>query len=147
MPPLVSICVVVITLSVVAITVALIRALLRIDRATEQFTRLAAELHDWIIGAHQLTRDAHEVIESAQGVIAPIRRVAERFEALGRHAASVSETVLGEVESSMHTAVAVVRGVKAFTAHFTERKFRPSTSGRSATGERFPHERESAVQR
>lgn len=147
MTPLVSICVVVITLSVVAITVALIRALMRIERATEQFTRLAAELHDWTIGAHQLTRDAHEVIESANGVIAPIRRVADRFEALGLRAASLSGTVLGEVESSMHTAVAAVRGVKAFTGWFLERVSQRSASGRPATEERFDHERETAVQR
>jgi hypothetical protein len=147
MPPLVSISVVVITLSVVAITVALIRALLRIDRATQQFTRLAAELHDWTIGAHQLTRDAHEMIESAKGVITPIRRAAERFEALGLRTTRLSETVLGEVESSMHTAIAAVHGVRAFAANFLQRSSRRFTSGRPATEEGFPHERESAVQR
>jgi hypothetical protein len=109
MLPLVQICVVVATLAAVAIAVATVRAMVCVERATNQFTK------PW------------------RRVVAPIRRVVERFEPLGEGAADLSAAVLGEVEPPLRTAVAVARGVRSGTAYFLERLSHRFTHGRSAT--------------
>ena len=146
MTPLVSICLVAVTLSVVAIAVALIRALMRVERVTEQVGRLASELQEWTIGARQLTRETHEAMESLRGLVVPVRRVVDRFEALADRTAGLSEAVLGEVESPIRLVVAAARAVKSVTTTFMQHVFPRFSPGRSAAQEGFRHERESAVQ-
>jgi uncharacterized protein YoxC len=130
---LVQICVVVATLAAVAIAVATIRAMVRVDRAMDQFTQLTGKMQLWIVQANELTREARETVASVRGTIAPVRRVVERFETLGERAAGLSAAVLGEVESPLHTSVAVARGVKTGAVHLLKRWSHRFTHGRSAT--------------
>jgi uncharacterized protein YoxC len=133
MLPLIQICIVVATLAVVAIAVAMVRALRRVERASDRVSRLTHEIRQWTGQANELTREARETLASCRGVIAPIRRVAERFEALGVQTADLSAAVLEEVESPLRTAVAVARGVRSGTAHLLQRLSHRFMNGRAAT--------------
>lgn len=130
---LVQICVVVASLAAIAIAVAAVRVMYRVEIAAHEFSKMTGEIHQWIGQVNELTREARETVTSFRGVIAPIRRVADRFEALGDRAADLSSDLLGEVEAPIHTAVAVARGVKSVTAFFLERLSHRFTHGRSAT--------------
>jgi hypothetical protein len=133
MLPLVQICIVVATLAVVAIAVATVRTMIRVEKAADRHTQLTGEIQQWIVQANECTREAREAVASVRGVIAPIRRVADRFETLGGRAADLSAEVLGEVESPLRTAVAVARGVRSGTAYLLERLSHRFSHGRSAT--------------
>ncbi len=146
MTPLVSICLVVVTLSVAAIALAVVRALMRVERVADQLTRLAAELQEWTVGARRLTQETHEVIESVRGLVVPVRRVVDRFEVLAHRTAGLSEVVLGELEPPIRVVVAATRAVKSVSTHFIEHVLSRFSPGRTAAQEGFPHEPESAVQ-
>lgn len=121
----VEIAVVIACLAVVVIAIAAIAATASIRKATDQVSVLTAEVH-------QLTVEARETLASAREVIAPVRRVADRFESLAGHAADLSTSVLEDLSPPILTAVAVVRGVRAFTAYFMKRWSHRFTQGRSA---------------
>ena len=133
MLPLVQICIAVATLSVVVIAVAAVRAMYSVERATHRLAMLSVEVQQWIGRANQFMDEARETMASARGTIAPIRRVVERFESIGERTANLSAAVLGEIETPIHTAVAVARGVKSVTAFLMERWSNRITHGRSAT--------------
>ena len=137
---LIGICVVVASLAVVAIAVATVRAMYRVEMATDQISKLAGEIRLWVGQAGELTREARETVASARGVIAPIRRVVERFGALGEQTAELSAAVLAEVEPPLRTAVAVARGVRSGTADLLDRLSHRFNNGRAATHERSDDE-------
>ena len=130
---LVQIFAVIASLAVVVIAVALVRAMHRVEDATEQMSKLMVEVHQWVGEATEFTREARETVTSVRGLIAPVRRVADRFEALGERTASLTDAVLGEVEAPLRTAVSVARGMKSVTAYFIERLSNRFTHGRTAT--------------
>jgi hypothetical protein len=66
--------------------------------------------------ADELTREARETVASVREVIVPIRRVLDRFGALGERTADLSAALLEEVEPLLRTAAAVARGVRAGTS-------------------------------
>ena len=129
---LLEICAVVASLAVVAIAVAAVRAMRCIEKATEQLSELAGDIRKWMDQASEFTREARETVASVREMIVPIRRVAERFGALGERTADLSAAVLEEVEPLLRTAAAVARGVKAGTALLEQLSHR-FTHGRSAT--------------
>jgi hypothetical protein len=133
MLPLVQVCISLATLAVILIAVAAVRAMFCVERATHRLTLLSAEIHQWIGQANQFMGEARETMASARGAITPIRRVVERFESIGERTANLSAAVLGEIETPIHTAVAVARGVKSVTAFLLERWSNRITHGRSAT--------------
>jgi hypothetical protein len=133
MLPLVQICIVVATLAFVAIAVATVRAMLRAERATARFAQLTAEIRRWVIEASLLTRETQETVVLARAVIAPIGRVAERFETLGTRTADLSVSILEEVETPLRAAAAVARGLGSVAAHFLGSLSRRFTAGRAST--------------
>jgi len=126
-------CAVVVSLAVVAIAVAAIRTMSHVNKALDQVSKLTGEIQVWVGQIDTLTREARETVYSVRDVIAPIRRVVDRFEALGERTAGFSAAVLDEVEAPIRTAVAVIRGVRSMTAHFKERLSHRFTQGRAAT--------------
>ncbi len=112
----------------------------RVEKASDQVTTLTVEIQQWIDQAHELTREARETVSSVRGGVAPIRRVAERFETVAERAAGLSETVLAEAEPPLRTAVAVARGVRSAAAFLLERWAHRSHNGRSATPGGHEHE-------
>jgi hypothetical protein len=144
MPLLIVISIVVASLAVVAIAVAALRTMTLAEKSTREVTKLSAEIHQWIGQANEFTREARETLASARGVIAPIRRVADRFEMLGERTADLSSAILGEIEPPVRTAVAVARGMRSMTTYFLERLSNRFTHGRAATNGGSEHEQESA---
>jgi uncharacterized protein YoxC len=133
LPLFVEIFVVVASLAIVVIAVAMIRTMSCVERATDQFSKLSVEIQQWIDEANGFTREARATMASVGEAIAPIRRLVDRFEALGTRTADLSSAVLGEVEPPVRTAVAVARGMRWSTAYFLERISHRFTHGRSAT--------------
>ena len=133
MPLLVEICAVVATLAMVAVAVAAIRAMNSVTHARVQFTRLTDEVHQWMVQVNALTLEARETMVSLRDVVAPIRRVADRFEALGERTASLSAAVLGEIEPPVHNAVLLARAVRSGATFLLERLSHRFAYGRSAT--------------
>ena len=140
MSPLVQICIVVVTLAIVAIAVATLRAMARAERATARFAQLTGEIRRWVVQANELTRETREVVVSVRGVIAPVGRVVERFEALGLRTADLSTSLLQEVETPLRVAAAVARGVSAVTTQFMAGLSQRFTEGPSATNGGSAHD-------
>ena len=140
MLPLVQVCVVVVSLAVVAIAVAIMRAVVLVGRATADVSKMTGEIRLWIDEANAFTREARDTVASVQGVIAPLRHVAERFEAIGVHTADLSAAVLGEVEPPLRTALALARGAKSGANYLLERLSQRFNLGRSATNGGSDHE-------
>jgi hypothetical protein len=118
---LVEMSAVVATLAVVAIAVATVRAMIRIDRATAQFARLTGEVQQWLVQANALTVETRAAVASAREAIAPLGRVADRFEILGGRTADLSAAVLAEVEPPLRAAIGMARGMTSVAAYFMER--------------------------
>jgi ABC-type transporter Mla subunit MlaD len=137
---LVEICLVMASLAVVSIAVATVRSMARIEKAADQFTRLTREFQQSLVQANELTREARETVASVRGAVDPIRRVAEHFEALGDRTADLSSSVLGEVEPTLRTAVAVARGVRSSARWLLEQWVHRFTNGRSAAHGGTDHE-------
>jgi hypothetical protein len=140
MSPLVQVCMVVVTLAIVAIAVATVRAMGRAERATARFAQLTGEIRRLVVQANELTRETRDAVVSARGVITPVGRVVERFEALGLRTADLSMALLEEVEIPLRVGAAVARGVSAVTTHFMAGLSRRFTDGRSATNGGSAHD-------
>lgn len=140
MPALIQICIVVATLAVVAIAMAVVRTMMRAQEMADRFTRLAGEIQQWTVEVNALTREAWDTLASVRGVIAPVRRVADRFEALGERVANLSAAVVEEVEGPLLMTMAVARGARAATACLMKRWSRRSSAGRIATDGGTDHE-------
>jgi len=140
MLPLVQVCVVVVSLAVVAIAVAIMRAVVLVGRATADVSKMTGEIRLWIDEANAFTREARDTVASVQGVIAPLRHVAERFEAIGVHTADLSAAVIGEVEPPLRTALALARGARSGATYLLERLSQRFNLGRSATNGGSDHE-------
>lgn len=130
---LLEICAVVVSLAVVAIAVAAVRATSCLDRATNEISKVTVDLQLLIGQANELTREMRETAVSVHGVIAPIRRVVDRFETLGERTASLSAAVLEGIEPPVHTAIALARGVRSVTSFFLGRFSHRNAHGRVAT--------------
>jgi uncharacterized protein YoxC len=130
---LVEIAAAVASLAVVVIAVATVRTMFCIEKATNQISQLTKEIQQGVGQVNEFTREVRETLASARGVIAPIRRVVDRFETLGQRTADLSATVLEEVEPPLRTAVTVARGMRSVTAYLLERLSHRFTRGRSAT--------------
>ena len=130
---LVEICAVVASLALVVFAIATVRAMYCVEKAMGQLSKLTGEIQQWIGQANEFTCEAREAVASVRGVVAPLRRVAERFETLGGRTADLSAVLLGEIEPSLRSAVAVARGVRTGTAFLLERLSHRITHGRSAT--------------
>jgi uncharacterized protein YoxC len=140
MPLLLEICFVIVTIAVVAIAVAFVRALGRLGKTTEQIELLTQEVREWVGQLKQVTRGAEELVISAKDVVTPVRRIVDRFEAIGDRTARLSDAILEEVARPVMTAVAVARGVRSGTAHFLERITNRFHRGRAATNGGFNDE-------
>jgi uncharacterized protein YoxC len=114
MPPLVQICVVIVTLAFVAIAITTIRALLGLGQAAAQLTS-SAEVA--MAQGERIAQELEELLVSMRGIMPPAQRVMSRFEQLGERAADLSSVVLDEIEQPVLNAVAVARGVKIGTTH------------------------------
>ena len=133
MPLLLEICFVIVTIAVVAIAIAIVRALSRVGKTTEKINELTDEARGWITQLKQVTSGGEELVISVKEVVPPVRRVVDRFEAIGERTAQLSDAILEEVERPVMTAVAVARGVRTGTAHFLERITNRFHRGRAAT--------------
>jgi uncharacterized protein YoxC len=136
----VEISVVVASLAVVVIAVAAVRALSRVENAARELSTLTGQAQQWIGQADALTREAREGVADLRAAAVPLRRVAQRFEALGTRSADLSAAVLGEVAGPLHMALDVARGLRAGIACLSERRSHRSSQGRAATQERTDHE-------
>jgi hypothetical protein len=133
MSPLVEIGAAVASLAMVVIAVVAVRAMVALERGIERFNTLADEVRQWVGHATALTSDAREAVTSVRGVIAPIRRASDRFEALSDRTMRLSTAVLNDVEPPLRAAAAVARAVGAFAACLRGRLTHRLMNGRIAT--------------
>jgi uncharacterized protein YoxC len=117
MPPLVQICIVVVTLAFVALVVTTIRALLRLGESAAKLTS-AAQLS--MTQVERIVQETQELLASVREIVPPAQRVVSRFQHLGERAADISTAVFDEIETPLFTAVAVARGVKTGTARLLD---------------------------
>jgi len=125
-------CFVIVTMAVVAIAIATIIVMQHFRKASEEFSKLAVEGRQWIDQLKNVTYDAGEIVGTFRDVAPRVRRVLERFEAIGERTAGISDALLHEVEAPVRTAVAVARGVRFGAQRFLSRLSERFT-GRSST--------------
>jgi len=112
MSTLLQICFVIVTIAVVAIAIATIRGMQNFRRALDEVSKLTLEGRQWIDQLRKVTYDAGEVVGTFRDTAPRVRRVLERFEAIGERTVGISDALLDEVEGPVRTAVAVARGVR-----------------------------------
>jgi uncharacterized protein YoxC len=117
MPPLVQICIVIVSLTFVAIVAMTIRAIIRLGQSAAQLTS-ATQVS--LARVERIAQDTEEILASVGEMVFSTQRVVKRFQRLGERAADLSTAVLDEIEGPVFTAVAVARGVKTGTAHLSE---------------------------
>jgi uncharacterized protein YoxC len=132
MSTLLQICFVIVTIAVAMIGFATIRVMQHFRRASDEFSSLSREARQWIDQLRIVTHDAGEVVSSFREVAPRVRRVVDRFEAIGERTAEMSDALLHEVETPVFTAVAVARGLRFGAQQLVERLTKRFT-GRSST--------------
>jgi hypothetical protein len=132
MSTLLQICFVIVTIAVAMIGFATIRVMQHFRKTSDEFSGLAREARLWIDQLRTVTHDAGEVVSTFRDVAPRVRRVVDRFEAIGERTAELSDAVLHEVETPVLTAVAVARGVRYGAQQLVDRLTRRFT-GRSST--------------
>jgi uncharacterized protein YoxC len=137
MPPLVQICVVIVTLAFVAIVVTTVFTMIR---HSETAARLSAAAQVSLAGVDRVVQDAQELLASVREIMPPVQRVVKRFERLGGRAADLSTAVLDEIEEPVLTAVAVARGVKTGAGHLLDLLTRRFAQPRSSNNGDQDHE-------
>jgi uncharacterized protein YoxC len=128
MPPLMQICVVVLTLSFVATVAMIILAVIRLGETAARLTA-AAELS--MAQAERVAHETQKLLALVRELVSPAQRVVKRFERLGERTADLSTAVLDEIEEPILTAVAIARGVRSGTSRLLDlltRRFTPTFS-------------------
>lgn len=127
------ICAVIVTIAIAAIAAATVRSSNRLAKSLDEVKRLSEDAQQLVVQARLVTESAQNVLSTVHETVQPLRRVAERFEAVGDRAASLSEAVLTELERPVSNAVAFTRGIRSGAAYFFDR-----------LNVRFKHGRETA---
>jgi len=112
MSVLLQVCLVIVTIAVVAIAVATVKMMQHFRRSSDEFSRLAVDARQLIGQLGTTAREAQEIVSTFRDIAPRVRRVMERFEAVGDRAVTLSDTLIHEVEMPVRTLVALVRGVR-----------------------------------
>ena len=139
MPVLLQICLVIVTIAVVTIAVATIRVMQHFRKSSDEFSRLAGEARQVIDQLTNVAHDAQEIVGTFRDIAPRVRRVMDRFEAAGERAATLTDTVIQEVELPVCAAVAIIRGFRYGARQFVER-LTQRFSGRVSTNGGRNHE-------
>ncbi|HEY6573043.1 MAG TPA: hypothetical protein VI198_06955, partial [Candidatus Eisenbacteria bacterium] len=84
MPPLLQICIVIVTLGVLAIAFLTVRMMSRFFmKATEDISQLTQSVRESVEQIELLTHEARATVASIRACVPPVQRVVERFEAIG----------------------------------------------------------------
>jgi len=121
MPVLFQVCFVIVTIAVVVIAVSTIKVMQHFRRSSDEFSGLAVEARQLIDQLGSVARDAQEIVSTLRDVAPRVRRVLDRFEAVGDRAVTLSDTVIREVEMPVRTLIALVRGFRYGAQQLVER--------------------------
>jgi len=121
MPALVQVCIVIATIAVVAVAVTLVGTLVRLGRTAEDVSQLTRTARTSMAQVDLVAREAQAVVSALRECVPPVQRVLDRFEILGRRTADLSSVVLEEIETPVHAAAAVARGVTSGANHLIRR--------------------------
>ena len=86
-----------------------------------------------------VVHDAQEIVGTFRDIAPRVRRVMDRFEAVGERAVTLTDTVIQEVELPVRAAVAIIRGFRYGARQFVER-LTQRFSGRVSTNGGRNHE-------
>lgn len=139
MPVFLQICAGVVTTAIVAIAIASVRAMVRFERAAETLTETADVVRRSVSEAREVTHEAHELVAALADAGDRIRGTAVRFSELGDRVATLSRSVVDEVEQPVREAVALARGVRTTAAMLMERLSQRVTRRVHATNGGFDH--------
>jgi uncharacterized protein YoxC len=121
-PALLQICIVIVTIGLLATALVTVRMLGRFfAKATEDISQLTLAVRVSAAQVDLVSHEAHALLTLVQGCVLPVRRVVDRFEAVGHRTADLSTAVLDELELPVFTAAAVARGVRSGADHFLKR--------------------------
>ena len=118
MPAIVQVCAVLVTIAFVAVAIAAVRAMNRFEKASAEITRTAELARHSVEQVEEVFRDVRGISDSLGSVVPRFRSITTRFEDVGGRTASLSRTVMDEVEAPVRAAVAMVTGLRSGTARF-----------------------------
>ena len=121
MPALIQICIVIVTIGLLAIVAMTVRMMIHISKTAKEHSQLTLAIRESVGKIDRFTDEARTLVASLHDCVTPVRRVLERFEAVGQRTADLSSTVLDELEIPVFTAAAVARGVRSGASHFLRR--------------------------
>ena len=125
MPALVQICIVIVTIGLLASAVLTVGMMTRfLNRAARDLAQLSQAVRESAAQVDLVSHETRGLVASLRGCVPPLRRVVDRFEAVGQRTADLSSVLLEEVEAPVYTAAAVARGVRAGTDHLLRRLMR-----------------------
>jgi hypothetical protein len=122
MPALVQICIVIVTIGLLGIALLTVRMLTRFfNKATEDISQLTLAVRESVARIDLVTHETRALVASLRECVPPVKRAADRFEAIGLRTADLSSALLEELELPVFTATALVRGVKSGANHLLKR--------------------------
>jgi uncharacterized protein YoxC len=121
MPALIQICVVIVTIGLLAIVLMTARMMIRFNKATEELSQVTHAVRSSAVKFDLVTHEARALVASVRDFVPPVRRVVERFEAVGQRTADLSSTILEQIEVPVFTAAAVAQGMRSGANHLLKR--------------------------
>jgi len=119
MSPLLSICIVVVTIALVVLAVAAFRVLVRVGTAVERATETMIVLTKLLEDATRTSAEFRELAESLEGVSKSLREPAARLGEVGDRIASTSSGLLDQVEDPLRRVVSLVQMIKSVVRALT----------------------------
>jgi len=122
MPALVQICIVIVTIGLLVTAVLTVRMMSRFfNRTADDLTQIARAVRESAAEVDLVSHETRALVTSLRDCVPPVRRVVDRFEAVGQRTADLSSVVLEEFERPVFTAAAVACGVRSGADHFLKR--------------------------
>ncbi len=133
MPPLLQICIVIVTIALVALAFVTIRVMLRFEKTADAFARTAEGMHASISQIEAVTQEVRSVVMSLADIAPALRRTSARFESVAERTTNLTHVVLDEIERPIHRAVALARGVRSGVSALANRIRNRSAQRRQIT--------------
>ena len=141
MPALLQICIVIVTIGLLAIALMTVRMMARFfSKAADDLSQLTLAVRESVGEIHLAAEETRGLVSSLRDCVPPVKRVVDRFEAVGQRTADLSSTLLTELEVPVFTAAAVVRGVRSGAGYFLGRMIQRFTHSRTNLNGGYDHE-------
>jgi len=110
---IVQACIVVVTIALVVMAMMTVRMMRRVEELSRSVEAALVPLHEFLETSRKTSQRIQEVLVACDGIVATVRTGTNRLAGVVDRAGDVADTFLTQVERPLHTAVALMQGVRA----------------------------------